>query len=248
MICDAMNIPQAIDSCLQVLVEDAQQHRVWRLKPKPDRQITNTLNNPPRSFKSLLAETGEPGLLTKRKIALTFAYSILELHGSPLRSTEWDENHIYFFWTSTKSPGYEHPFLETAMDRNGTMKDVEDLNLFHPNPGILKLAILLVELHFWKPIETFRQEKHLMDGTLTVNTDLLVVKDLLEKPLSGCFETYSGAIEACVDHPWGLAGSVSDLEDSDIWNGVFNDVIIPLRQEVEWGEMAAKRGKGKGRV
>jgi len=190
-------------------------------------------------------ETGEPGLLTKRKIALTFAYSILQLHGSPLQSTEWDKDHIYFFWAPTNSMDYEHPFLETTMNRTATVNDTGSLELFHPNPGVLKLAILLVELHFWKPIETFREEKHLKDGNPTMNTDLLVLKDLLEKPLSGCFETYSGAIEACVDYPWGRAGSISDLEDNDTWNGVYSDVIIPLRQEVEWGEMAAKRSQGR---
>ena len=135
---------------------------------------------------------------------------------------------------------YEQPYLKTAMDQIRANKEPENLNLFHPNSGILKLAILLIELHFWKPIETFREERHLKDGKPTVNTDLLVAKDLLDKSLSGCFDTYSGAVEACMNHPWVLAGSVVSLEDSNTWNGMFNDVILPLRKEIEWGQMAAK--------
>lgn len=135
---------------------------------------------------------------------------------------------------------YEQPYITAAMDQIGKSKEPPNKDMFHPYPGILRLAILLIELHFWKPIEIFREEKHLIDGSPTVNTDLLAATDLVKTSLSCCFDTYRGAIEACVDVPWVSAGTVVDLEDNDTWNGVFNDIISPLRQELERGETAAR--------
>jgi hypothetical protein len=220
---------QSINNCVQLLVEDLDiRQQLWQLNSRP-RQLKYLDSKPEVSFQTLLLSCNRPSLETQRKLALTFAYSLFQLHESPWLSSQWDKSHICFFH-SVEGPDLHRPFLSTSFEQFTLNPEPPDVNRFHRNLGILKLAILLLEIHKWKSIEEFRTPADLINGMPNANTDLGVAQRLLDG-LDDCSPMYRGAIQACIDVPWVPAGQRVSLEDAETWNGVFRDVIDPLETE-----------------
>jgi hypothetical protein len=223
--------------CAQLLVEDLESsRRIWRLNLR-EPQLAFLETKPAITFEGMLENYNAPSLIERRRLALTFAYSLFQLHESPWLSRHWDKDSIHFFYQSASVVDLARPYLRATFDDFPSSGELPDLDRFHRHLGILRLGILLVELHKWRPLESFRQESDLIDGQPTPNTDMLVLKKLLGS-LDDCFPTYRGAIMACLNMPWVSSSSRVSLEDSDTWNGVCVDVLAPLKREVALGTMA----------
>jgi hypothetical protein len=178
-----------------------------------------------------------PPLIERRRLALIFAYSLFQLHESPWLSKHWDKDRIYFFYNATGKVDLQRPYLSTAFDDLPQHAEPVDLNRFHRNLGILRVGILLIEVHKWKPLESFWKQDDLNDGVPTPNTDMEVARRLLET-LDDCFPTYRNAIESCLKVPWNSGGSRLSLEDPETWSAVYRNVIEPLEREVALGSGA----------
>lgn len=176
-----------------------------------------------------------PSLLKRRKLAKIFAYSLFQLHESPWLSGQWDKDHIHFFFTDQGEPDLDRPFLSASFDKFPSGSEPTNRHCFHPNLGILKLGILLIEVHKWQPIEAFRTPTDLLNGSPTSNTDMQVAERILSR-LDDCYETYKGAIQECIRADWASAGSKVSLEDIRTWNAVYEDVIEPLEIETYLAE------------
>jgi len=182
----------------------------------------------------MLQNYNKPSLIARRKLALIFAYSLIQLHESPWLSRQWNKDRIYFFYASTGGLDLRRPYISTDFEPFPLGREKPDLDRFHRHLGLLKLGILLIEAHTWKPIESFRVESDLKDGEPTPNTDMGVARRVLGV-LDDCFPTYQGAIEACIRVPWVSGGSRVSLEDLVMWNGVYRDIVEPLEREVALG-------------
>jgi len=154
------------------------------------------------------------------------------LHESPWLSSQWDKDYINFFFTDQGSLDLERPFLSTSFDTFPSGSELIDPHCFYPNLGILKLGILLIEVHKWEHIENFRTPADLLNGSVTVNTDMQVAERVLTA-MKDCYETYRGAIDMCLKADWTSAGSRVSLEDLDTWNGVYRDIIQLLEIEIK---------------
>ncbi|KAH8883247.1 hypothetical protein GQ53DRAFT_699835 [Thozetella sp. PMI_491] len=234
--------------CLRIVVEnsedDAVVRKVFQLAPTPRQLLPNTI---PVSLKDLLLATQPPrDLISKRRLALTLAYSVLQLHDSAFLSSQFREDQIYFFCSAGQAINYRQPYLESPLGdahRVDSAPESTSLTVFHPNPGILRLGILLIEVHTWTPIEKFRQSISAQQGPATANSDLTAALQVVELALGDCFPTYRSAILACLDVRWVPAGSRVSLEDSTTCDGLYRNVILPIQEEIEWGEkMATKHG------
>jgi hypothetical protein len=171
-----------------------------------------------------------PSLFKRRKLAKILAYSLFQLYESPWLSGQWDNDHLHFFFTDQGKLDLEHPFLSTSFDKFPSGSEPLNAHCFHPNLGILKLGILLIEVHKWQPIKAFQTPADLVNGKPTINTDMQVAERTLTM-LDDCYETYQGAIRGCIRADWAPAGSRVSLEDLDTWNAVYKDVIEPLEIE-----------------
>ncbi|RYP57481.1 hypothetical protein DL769_009443 [Monosporascus sp. CRB-8-3] len=238
---------QSAQYCLRVMVENPEDdvpQRVFQLTPTPRKFITNLI---PVSFKELLLTTQQPqGLLIKRRLALTLAYSILQFHESAFLSSQWSEDQIYFFFSAGQAINYRQPYLDSPLGEAqfvATSAEGAATNpgIFHPNIGILRLGILLIEVHTWTPIEKFRVSSDTKDGKITPNADYAAALRVLDVSLGDCFPTYKSAIRACLDVDWVPAGSRVSLEDPATLNGLYRNVILPIQEEIEWGEKMAKK-------
>lgn len=166
---------------------------------------------------------------------MMLAYSLFQLHESPWLSNQWDKGKIFFFHISLNGVDFQRPYLKVSFDNMPSSGERPDLSRFHPNLGILKLGILLIEVHKWRSIESFRVDTDLRDGNPTPNTDEGVATRVLAS-LDDCYQTYQAAIRACLEIPWVSAGSRVSLDDHDTWRGVYGDVIKNLEFELKFAE------------
>lgn len=183
----------------------------------------------------MLRNYAAPPLTDRRRLALVFARSLLQLHESPWLSEQWDKQRMQFFFKGTGDLDIRRPFISTPFDQFPSGSEPPDLSRFHRNPGILKLGILLIEAHKWKPLETFYTPDDLKDGHPTPNTDLQVARRIL-RTMDDCFATYQTAVDACLSVPWVACGARVSLEDDETRNGMYTDVVEPLEKEVSLGD------------
>ncbi|KAL9038324.1 MAG: hypothetical protein Q9214_005325 [Letrouitia sp. 1 TL-2023] len=202
---------------------------MWQLRPQP-RQSKLLESVPAVSLQSLLYNSHYLPLIAKRKLAVVLARSLLQLHEELWLGKEWSKRHITFFYANSNTIDYQRPYVTTSFDGNDQV--VPDFSLFHRNASILALGILLVEIHTGKPIEMYRTPEDLSNGTeVNANTDWTVA-DRVVKSLDDCSLGYKDAIQACLDTPWVPAAQRVSLDDELTRNGLYNDVVRPLEDEV----------------
>lgn len=220
---------------MQLVVEDSElSQRIWRLQVR-EAQLQYPEAAPAVSFEALLRSRSMPSLAERRRLALTFAYSFMQLHESPWLSDQWAGKRVHFFHTASGGLDLERPFLSATFDQFPLGPEPADLDRFHRNLGILRLGILLIEIHKWKSLDNFRGEDDLKDGQPTSNTDMEVARRVLTTLKDDCFETYTTAIEACLSVPWVPSVSKVSLDDPETWCGMYRDIIEPLEREVRLG-------------
>ena len=172
-------------------------------------------------------------MLEVRRLALVMAYSVLPVHESPWLSDRWSKERMHFF--STKSGvDLRHPYMSVSFDQFPSGGEPPDLNCFHGNAGILRLGILLIEIHLWSPIGEFYTPED--RARLTPNTELHVARRVARSSMPDCSQEYRDAIDACLKVPWVPSGYRVSLEDPETQTGIFGDVVQPLEREVRFGE------------
>ncbi|KAK4160432.1 hypothetical protein QBC43DRAFT_373104 [Cladorrhinum sp. PSN259] len=217
---------------------DGLEHRAWK-------------KNLPLSFQEIL-EAGKPSLLERRKLALTFARSLLQMHESPWLSDQWDKSRIHFYYTEgikgqTREYHLQQPYMSTSFASFGSQKletDILKPPMLHRNPGILKLALLLMEINQWASIESpgpgtscsppiSRAER-----PARVNDCVVAVEEAFEAmDKSGgreCSKAYRQAIKDCIEINWAavVGGGRVSLNDQEVWQRVCDRIIKPLEKEV----------------
>ncbi|KAI9737417.1 MAG: hypothetical protein M1834_009571 [Cirrosporium novae-zelandiae] len=231
-ICDAIGCRGPTNQCLQILVEDyGKSQIVWQLLSLPKRLPIFGATQA-ESLQTILGRSVKFPLATKRRLAVTFAHSLLQLHESYWLSKEWNKNHIFFFYGASGTLDFQRPYLSTVFTEDtAANKQSVDLSRFHRSPSILALGILLIEIHTERLIESFRTgaEQQEANG----NTDWLVANRVVKR-LEDCSLSYRDAIQACLDTPWIPAGQRVSLEDAATRAGLYQDVIEPLENELRF--------------
>ncbi|TGO24877.1 hypothetical protein BPAE_0093g00400 [Botrytis paeoniae] len=231
-ICDTVGCRGPVDQCLQLLVEDTgSDEMLWQLRSTPKR-LPKSAASQTESLQAVLEKSTKLPLIIKRRLAVIFAHSLLQLHESYWKNKEWSKNHIFFFYDTAGALDFERPYLSTVFDPAIDEKHPPvDLNRFHRNPSILALGILLIEIHTGRLIESFRTETERQQ--VNTNTDLTVANRVVMS-LEDCSLGYRDVIQSCLDTPWVPAGQRVNLEDVATRAGVYQDVIQPLEEEFSY--------------
>jgi hypothetical protein len=227
-ICDAL-MGVSNDHRLRLLVEDMNGYQnLWRLRSQP-RELHILDSIPEASLESLLLAKTKLSLRDKRRLALIFAYSLLQYHDSTWFCSEWGKRHISFFYMSEDKPDLQRPYLSTCFDNSQLGVVKPDLNRFHRNTSILALGILLIEIELQRPIESYRTATDVVN----VNTDWSVA-DRVVKSMNQCGEPYREAIRACLDIPWIPACQKVCLDDPQARDGLYANVVRTLEGEFNY--------------
>ena len=175
-------------------------------------------------------------LQAQRWLALHLSHSLLHLYESPWLAERWTKEKITFFVRDNGVADLARPYVTTNM-RSATAVSAGlkvDLNQTHGNPSILSLGIILLEIHTGKSIESYRPPEDLLNGTdVNANTDLTVAKRVAES-MKSCSDNYKDAVEAYLSMPWKIPGKRVSLDDEATRDSVYEHVISPLEQDLEY--------------
>lgn len=112
----------------------------------------------------------------------------------------------------------------------GSMSDFSSSIILHSCD--YQPRILLIEIHAGKPIKIYRIPEDLTNSSeINANTDWTIA-DRVIKSLDDYSLGYKEAIQACLDIPWIPAGQRVSLDNNVTRNGLFNNVIQPLEDEL----------------
>lgn len=168
-------------------------------------------------------------LVEKRELALVFSYSLLVFHDSGWLDRGWLKENIYFFRKSEDEPDLEFPFLSANFSSILTTASQPTGVLFHRNPNILTLGVILIEIFNEKHIEGWRTARdRRCPGP---NTDTIVADSIVKKMGQGPTKQ---AIETCLRMDWVDQNHSAELNDPDVRDGLLRYVIAPLEQEIAW--------------
>ncbi|KAJ2902346.1 hypothetical protein MKZ38_000663 [Zalerion maritima] len=202
----------------------------------------------PVSLRCLLREPQNhipPNTITRRQLALHFASAMHRVGENPHLGLDWTKENIYFFRLNG-TIDFNHQFfpslIAAAPSTSNRAASSRGPMLFHPHESICALAILLIEITLWEPIENFRQREDMgLESEVDVNTNLKTAKRELYhgRGLAQCYDLTKGAIKACLDARWGDVGTRVTFEDENIQMAFHRDVVQRLERELRLCEDSA---------
>lgn len=213
-------------------------HVLWdrgafRVVQKPELLYPSHLKYQPLQYLTLKEAIGKarrPSLRIQVELAWILTHSLLLLDGSSpwSASSTWEKVHLTFFLTPHGEPDFERPYLSTYFDEPvsqlGDPTTVSEAHHQSASNGILKLAILLMEIKLWKKIENLRQDFDCVPyGSIDweFNSDINVALRKLEEYSSrltpGTVEdSYFNSVSSCIHLDW---------DASESWNGF--EILMP---------------------
>lgn len=217
------------DYSLALVFENTTGQQVMKQLGSKLRRLRFHDHSDPISLGELLDGSTKLDPSEKRRLALIFAQSLLLYHDSNWICNGWIKEDISFFFRSEDEPDLNHPFLSARFNNAQATGDPFRNTNNHRNPSILALGVLLIEIFNEKPIEKWRTAKERGNpGAATV----WMVADRVVKKMDQ--SPSREAIEACLDMNWIPAGHAAGLEASETREGLLENVIAPLKQEIRW--------------
>lgn len=204
------------------------------------RPTRNTLDidtsEPSTSLAALLKGQRKFNLMERRILAVILARSMLHFCESPWMSREWNKNHVSFFKCSKQGDfDLQKPWLSPDFANPYVPEDIDELNRIHPNPSILALGILLLEIELGEALESFTETTDLsLGGLKDCNTSFFTAQHVWEKKLDNVYWGYRAAVEACLncDFYEREDGLPLSLEDGDFHEAVYKHIVQPLEGEL----------------
>lgn len=193
---------------------------------------------PSRSLAELLREERSFNLRERRILAVILAHSLLHFCDSPWLSRHWDKKHLEFFHRSSQGGKLDltRPWLSTDFDLSDPPEDVDRFVRIHPNPSVLALGILLLEIETRSSIETHRQQDDFgVDGKADCNTDYFTADRLLQEKIDDMYDGYKKAVAACLTCDFVEHGKTPSLDDHNFRLSVYDNIVEPLEAELFHG-------------
>lgn len=172
-------------------------------------------------------------LQDKWVLAVILAHAALHCPAGSWLRADWSKEHVSFFRRgATQQADLSHPFLTLDFDNQpaGVSLDGSDA-LFEPQPTLLSLGILLLEVIKGTAIETHHSPEDLIDGRPNEYTNLTTALRLLEKSNGDLFVGYRKAVKACLE--WDTANG--ELQHEEFARRMYEVIVEPLERELEHG-------------
>ena len=194
------------------------------------------IEEPSASLAALLDGHRKFTLKEKRVLAVILAHSVLHFCESPWMSRQWNKNHVSFFKFSKQGDfNLEKPWLSPDFANSCVPEDVDELNRIHPNPSVLALGILLLEIELGDSLESFRETSDLsIEGFEDCNTSFFTAHHVWEKRLDNVYWGYKAAVQACLNCDFFETedGNPLSLENEDFHEAVYTHIVRPLEEEL----------------
>lgn len=239
-------ITESLDqqNCLNLLFEDG---LFKRLRPQPkvfgDIQIPRTVSLS-ALFKRQQELHGGSSVLPlkgKRILAVTLATALLPFLETPWVQPSFDHSKVQFFQPlqDGELPNITRPFLAMEQvpmisankmySKYGQEEPASSKHMVHPNASVLALGILLCELHYCTPIESWQNEAA---TARNVNTDYYTSLELLKSLEVDAGIDYYLATKACLQWEYFPAGELTGFESASVQRLFYQNVIKRLESEI----------------
>lgn len=177
----------------------------------------------------------------KRIIAVHLAHALMQYCGSEWLSERWDKTSISFLRHSSG----DRLVLSSHLKSYNPEPDLDAEGRSHCYPGILALAILMLEMELSKTIETARceQENFTDDNSADPDADLNVAWNMFEEEeiQDDTIPGFKAAVEACLKFSYFNHDTESDdlinhrqklYDDIYLRQKIYQEVIMPLEREL----------------
>lgn len=214
-------LPQQ-ETCLGFLQDELSEHKhcIYRTQEAPsDHHCWSTLSlqailKDPKACKGLTR-------LHRLRIAVTLASSILQLCETPWLAEEWDKNDILFLQKSD-GPLYDRPFVSkrimakrTATGSTASVSTIAGHQIVR-NRTLFALGVLLIELHFGKPLVELRGAE--LYGQPTILQTWTIADGLVDTLYFEAGIRYGNAVRRCIRCDF-------DRKDTDLQDNEFREVV-----------------------
>ena len=179
-------------------------------------------------------------LKQRRVIAVILAHSLLQFCGSAWLHESWDKGSISCFHHAEG----DRIVLSTGLKTKDIAPDPDAPYRFHQYPGVLALAILLLEMELKKTSETAKSEGDdpvTEDGELDLNADLEIAQRMFDDIQDNALPDFKAAIEACLSFQYFKEGTeIDDLiyhrdklyDDIGLRRKIYAEIVAPLEREL----------------
>lgn len=179
-------------------------------------------------------------LKQRRIIAVILAHSLLQFCGSAWLCENWDKGSISFFRLAKG----DRIVLSTGLQTRDLTPDPDAPYRFHQYPGVLALAILLLEIELKKTSETAKSEQDdpvTDDGELNLNANLEIAQKMSDDIQDNALPDFKAAIEACLSFQYFKEGTeIDDLiyhrdklyDDLGLRRKIYSEIVAPLEREL----------------
>ena len=184
------------------------------------------------------------------ELAVELASGLLQLHATPWLHRRWNKSDILFLKNTIlpnsntiqrfRPVDVKQPLVSKGFQPNSPTLLHASANaaLRHPNPTLLDLGILLLELYFGQSIEQKRQPEDLSaDGKPHTNTDLYTARNWLDETFQMSMSPrFWSATKHCIDiHVYDPMVKNPDLCDEGFREAFYEKVVLPLEEELgDW--------------
>lgn len=179
-------------------------------------------------------------LKQRRVIAVILAHSLLQFCGSAWLREDWDKGSISF----VRYAEGDRIVLSTGLRTRDIAPDLDAPYRFHQYPGVLALAILLLEIELKKTSETAKGEQDDLvteDGELDPNANLEIAAKMFNDIQDNVLPDFKSAIEACLSFHYHKEDTeIDDLiyhrdklyDDIGLRRKIYAEIVAPLEQEL----------------
>lgn len=220
-------------TCVGVLVSGSSKHQVW--VPTVPLAILGS----PRfvSLAELLSQPVPP-MVERLKLAVKLASSVLQLHTTKWLQERWGKNDIYFIQGNSSQPSslsLETPVVRQAFTTEPSVSEalIEPSRMISCNLSLFSLGIVLIELWFWRHLESFPSEQS-QASNCPEDLDsarFTTARGLIGRLYEDAGNNYGESVRRCIN---GIDHKETQLENNEFKNEAYLKVLQPLEKHLEF--------------
>lgn len=158
-------------------------------------------------------------------LAANLASSLLQLHATPWLPENWCDKSIYL----SRTLDVHHPYVMVESCQSITSADTK--RSFGPNPYLVALGIILLELSERKSFSLWIQEKGHYEFSDNVIEKAQIASEWLDEAYGNMSEEYACAVQHCLSSVFIPVQPRKTLEDEGFREAVFRDIVHRLERE-----------------
>ena len=218
-------------TCVGVLVSNNSKHQVWA----PRAPLALPTSARVVSLAELLS-LPEPPRRERLKLGVKLASSVLQFHRTEWLQERWGKQDIYLVQgdiSQSSSPSLTTPVVRQAFTPDPPVSEVSiESHVIRCNLSLFSLGIVLIELWFWRSIESFQPPNtpYYWSWETSDTAKYVKAQRLIDQLYDDAGGIYGDIVRRCII---GLDHKETQLEDEAFKNEAYLKILQPLEKYLE---------------